>query len=132
MIIDIQFDSEIPIYLQLRNQIVMAIGRGELKIGEGLPTVRQMAEDIGVNNMTVNKAYTMLKNEGFISIDRRHGATVKPDTDRRSEYKEKLEDDLSLAITESALKGIGKDEFINICNGIYDKMKGLNQIPLCE
>ena len=74
MIIRLDMTSEVPIYVQLRNAVVVGIGKGELKPGEGLPTVRQMAEDLGVNTMTVNKAYGILKNEGFIEIDRRHGA----------------------------------------------------------
>ena len=66
MIIRLDMASEIPIYVQLRNAVVVGIGKGELQPGEGLPTVRQMAEDLGVNTMTVNKAYGILKNEGFI------------------------------------------------------------------
>lgn len=76
MIIELDMNSSIPIYVQLRNQIVMGIGHGELKPGESLPTVRQLAEDAGVNTMTVNKTYQILKTEGYINIDRRHGAVV--------------------------------------------------------
>ena len=71
MIIKINSRSEMPIYLQLRNQIVKGIGKGELEQGEILPTVRQMAADLGVNDMTVSKAYQLLKAEGFIETDRR-------------------------------------------------------------
>lgn len=73
MIITLDTSSTTPIYVQLRNQIVMGIGRGDLMLGEGLPSVRQMAKDIGVNTMTVNKTYQILKSEGFIEIDRRRG-----------------------------------------------------------
>ena len=76
MLIKLDMKSSVPIYVQLRNQIVLGIGRGDIGIGEKLPTVRQLAEDIGVNNMTVNKAYTILKNEGYIEIDRRQGAKI--------------------------------------------------------
>ena len=76
MIIKINSRSEIPIYLQLRNQIVKGIGKGELEQGEILPTVRQMAADLGVNAMTVSKAYQLLKAEGFIETDRRKGSVV--------------------------------------------------------
>ena len=75
MIIKINSRSEIPIYLQLRNQIVKGIGKGELEQGEILPTVRQMAADLGVNAMTVSKAYQLLKAEGFIETDRRKAAS---------------------------------------------------------
>ena len=69
MIIELDMNSSIPIYVQLRNQIVMGIGHGELKPGESLPTVRQLAEDAGVNTMTVNKTYQILKTEGYTNID---------------------------------------------------------------
>ncbi|MDU2123392.1 MAG: GntR family transcriptional regulator [Clostridium celatum] len=125
MIINLDMTSNIPIYVQLRNEIVMGIGRGELKNGEGLPTVRQMAEDIGVNNMTVNKAYTILKNEGYIEIDRRHGAKINPALDTSKEFKEKLESELELIIAESGIKGIEYKEFIKMCEDIYKNMNGL-------
>ena len=76
MVIELDMESEVPIYVQLRNQIVKGIGKGELKAQEKLPTVRQLAAEAGVNTMTVNKAYQILKAEGYIKIDRRHGAVV--------------------------------------------------------
>lgn len=76
MIIKINTKSETPIYLQLRNEIVKGIGKGEFEIGESLPTVRQMAMELGVNTMTVSKAYQLLKTEGFIETDRRKGTVV--------------------------------------------------------
>lgn len=125
MILKLDMSSNVPIYVQLRNEIVMGIGRGEIKVGEGLPTVRQMAEDIGINTMTVNKAYNILKNEGYIEIDRRHGARVNPLLDTSKEFKEKVESELELIIVESGLKGINYDEFINMCENIFNKMDGL-------
>lgn len=125
MILKLDMASSIPIYVQLRNEIVMGIGRGELKIGEGLPTVRQLADDIGINMMTVNKAYNILKAEGFIEIDRRHGAKVNPRLDASREFKEKLENELELLIVESGLKGISYKEFMNMCEDIYRNMNGL-------
>ena len=67
MVLVIDDSSDIPIYQQLRNQIVMGISDGRLKPGEQLPTVRALAEEIGVNAMTVNKAYRLLKQEGTLS-----------------------------------------------------------------
>ena len=61
MIIELDMSSSTPIYVQLRNQIVKGIGKGELKTGEKLPTIRQLASDAGVNTMTVNKAYQILE-----------------------------------------------------------------------
>ena len=125
MIINLNMNSDVPIYVQLRNEIVMGIGRGELKRGESLPTVRQMAADIGVNTMTVNKAYKILKDEGYIEIYRRHGAKVNPSINLSFEFKEKLESELELLVAESVLKGISKEEFLNMFNSVFAGIKGI-------
>lgn len=123
MIIELNTSSDTPIYVQLRNQIVLGIGRGELKEGESLPTVRQMAEDTGINMMTVNKAYGVLKAEGFIEIDRRHGAKICPKADYGVDFKEKVEAELELLITETTLKGMKKEEFLKKCEEIYNRQQ---------
>ncbi len=123
MIIELDMNSSTPIYVQLRNQIVMGIGRGELKLGESLPTVRQLAQDIGINTMTVNKAYQILKTEGYIKIDRRHGAIVSDNIDMDIVFREKLENELELLLAEAAINGMDKNDFLSMCNEIYSKMK---------
>ena len=123
MIIKLDTTSTIPIYVQLRNQIVMGIGCGELKIGESLPTVRQMAEDIGVNTMTVNKTYAILKQEGYIEIDRRLGAKVSPKIDLTRQFREKIESELALLVSETSLKGMSREDFIQLCDEVFNKMK---------
>ena len=123
MIIELDMNSSTPIYVQLRNQIVMGIGRGELKLGESLPTVRQLAQDIGVNTMTVNKAYQILKTEGYIKIDRRHGAIVSDNIDMDIVFREKLENELELLLAEAAINGMDKRDFLSMCNDIYSKIK---------
>lgn len=123
MIIELDMNSSTSIYVQLRNQIVMGIGRGELKLGESLPTVRQLAQDIGVNTMTVNKAYQILKTEGYIKIDRRHGAIVSDNIDMDIVFREKLENELELLLAEAAINGMDKRDFLSMCNEIYSKIK---------
>ena len=59
VVISINEASEVPIYQQIRNQIVLGISDGRLKPGEQLPTVRALAGEIGINSMTVNKAYAL-------------------------------------------------------------------------
>lgn len=126
MIIRIDMSGEIPIYIQLRNEIVKGIGRGELSAGENLPTVRQMAADLGVNTMTVSKAYQALKAEGFIQTDRRRGAVVcrtavlKAD----SAFCEKLESELELLCAEAKIRGVGKEDFIKFCRTAFSELEG--------
>ena len=122
MILTLDMKSDIPIYVQLRNQIVMGIGTGKLKAGEQLPTVRQMAQDIGINTMTVNKTYQILKNEGFIEIDRRKGATVCEVRQEAALYCEKLEEELQLLSAEACLRGVQKDDFLKLCEEVFSRM----------
>lgn len=126
MLLRLDFKSEVPIYLQLRNQILLGIGRGDLQPGEHLPAVRQLAQDAGINPMTVSKAYALLKSEGFLDVDRRRGAVVNPP---RSEpaAAEKLETRLELTVSEAGLRGVSEREFLDVCRQVYARMKGLNR-----
>ena len=65
MIIEIDFQSDEAIYMQLRNQIILGIATSLLREGDPLPSVRQLAEDVGINMHTVNKAYSVLRRKGL-------------------------------------------------------------------
>ena len=122
MIIELDFSSDTPIYVQLRNQIVKGIGKGELKAGEKLPTVRQLANDAGVNTMTVNKTYQILKSEGYVRTDRRMGAFVAENIDMNDEFRKKLESELELLSAEACITGMKKDDFLKMCEAVYSRM----------
>ena len=68
MLILVDFASEKPIYMQIYEQIVRKISNGSLQPGEGLPSVRRLSEDIGVNIHTVNKTYALLREEGYVKM----------------------------------------------------------------
>src|SRR5699024_8174434 len=122
MIIKIDFESEMPIYEQLRRQIIQGIGKGQLKNGEELPSVRQLADDIGVNLHTVNKTYNILKDEGYLVIDRRKGTRVSETMpEATEEYIEILKKELEYIIGNSYCKGISKEEFLSICEKCFDE-----------
>ena len=127
MIIKINMKSEIPIYLQLRNPIVMGIGKGEFEEGELLPTVRQMAAVLGINNMTVSKAYQLLKSEGFIETDRRRGTVIcipgYGGGDRQEEFQEKLEEELELLSAEAKIRGMSYKDFLEYCRQAFGRME---------
>ena len=76
MMLTIDQASPDPIYQQIRDQVVAAVARGELRPGDGLPSVRSLAADLGVNLHTVNKAYAVLRDEGHIMMRGRSGAFV--------------------------------------------------------
>lgn len=123
MILELDFSSDAPIYLQIRNQIVMGIAAGQLSPGERLPTIRALADEAGVNTMTVNKAYALLKQEGYILTDRRNGATVRRQ-DGDGGLSEKLLMDLRLAISEAKVAGMSQASFLKLCGEIYEDTEG--------
>lgn len=119
MIIAISDNSDIPIYQQIRNQIVMGISDGRLALGEQLPTVRGLAEEIGINSMTVNKAYQLLKQEGYIYTDRRNGARVRETFDGRHGLSKEAEETLGRIISEARIAGMTKEEFYQLCEKYF-------------
>ena len=107
MVIEIDFNSDEAIYVQLMNQIDPWIATSRLQEGDTLPSVRQMADTIGINMHTVNKAYTLLKQQGFVSIDRRRGAIVAIDVDKLKAMEE-LKENLVVALAKGFCKKVSK------------------------
>ena len=121
MILNLDFNSDVPIYTQIKEQIIKSIAIGDLKLNESLPSVRNMAEEIGVNLHTVNKSYNLLKDEGYINIDRRKGAIVNTlPLDKKDENVEKIKSMLELLTAQSYLLGMSKEEFIDYSNKLFD------------
>lgn len=104
--------SDVPIYSQIRNGIVGEIASGRLKNGDELPSIRQFAKDFEVNPMTVNKAYTILKQEKFIEIDRRIGAIVSVKCDE--EIIGNIFQGLKTVITEAKARGLDKESILDL------------------
>lgn len=119
MVIKIDEYSDVPIYMQIRNQIVMGISSGELKAGEQLPTVRALALEIGINTMTVSKTYQMLKNEGYIMTDRKNGARVRQQIEKSGVISEENKNELKRIVSEARLSGVPKAEIQKLIDGYY-------------
>ncbi|MBE5868652.1 MAG: GntR family transcriptional regulator [Lachnospiraceae bacterium] len=125
MIIEIDFNSEEAIYLQLRNQIIMGIATSSLREGDSLPSVRQLAEEIGINMHTVNKAYTVLRQEGYLKVDRRRGAVVALDIDKLRAVEE-LRRELQVILAKSTCRNISRAEVHALIDEIYGEYGGID------
>ena len=121
---EIDFNSDEALYLQLRNQIILGIATSQFQEGDSLPSVRQLADSIGINMHTVNKAYTVLKQEGFVKVDRRKGAVIAIDIDRIRTMEE-IRKDLQVILAKSSCKNISKDEIHAMIDEIYEDYGGL-------
>ena len=118
MLLRLDFTGGVPIYQQIRNQIVVAIASGDLKPGEKLPTVRALAEETGINMMTASKAYQLLKAEGYITTGRRDGAVVRvPSAGADPETVEGLR----LRLCELRLAGMEREEILELCGKLLDE-----------
>lgn len=123
MIIEIDFNSEEALYLQLRNQIILGIATAKFQEGDALPSVRQLAEDIGINMHTVNKAYTVLKQEGFLKVDRRRGAVIALNLDKLRTLEE-MDGELRVILAKAICKGISREEVHHMIEEIYEEFGG--------
>ncbi len=126
MVIEIDFNSDEAIYMQLRNQIIMGIATSQFQEGDILPSVRQLADTIGINMHTVNKAYTVLRQEGYVKVDRRKGAMIAIDVDHLQVIEE-VRKDLMVTLAKASCKNISREEVHALIDEIYeDYEKGMN------
>lgn len=119
MIIEIDFNSDEALYLQLRNQIILGIALDKLRQGDVLPSVRTLADDIGINMHTVNKAYSVLKQDGYVKVDRRRGAVIAVDS-VKDEHIKRIAAQLRPLVVEAACANISKNEMHKMIDKIYD------------
>lgn len=117
MLLHLDFSMETPIYQQIRNEIVRGIASGKLSPGEQMPSVRALAETLGVNMMTVHKAYGLLRQEGYLTADRRTGTMVarRENTGMPAPVKRGLE----LALSEARAAGVPLEEVLQLCHTLY-------------
>ncbi|MCM1466973.1 MAG: GntR family transcriptional regulator [Alistipes sp.] len=123
MFVSIDFNSDEAIYMQLINQIIMGIALEEFHEGDSLPSVRQLADSIGINMHTVNKAYAVLKQEGYIKLDRRRGAVIAVDLDKL-EAVESMSKELRLVIAKALCKNVSPQEIHQIVDEILNEYMG--------
>lgn len=121
MVIKIDFQSDEALYIQLRNQIILGIATSRIQEGDELPSVRQLAEDIGINMHTVNKAYAVLRQEGFLTIDRRKGAVIALDVDKLKALEE-MENNLRVILAKGICKNISCQEVHELVDEIFHEM----------
>lgn len=91
---EMNWESGIPIWLQVKQGILHAIFSGRYKSGDQLPTVRQLAVELSINYNTVNKAYMDLEREGFIVSRRGRGTFIADHNEHDKEVEVKLVEDL--------------------------------------
>lgn len=127
MIIEIDFNSEEAIYMQLRNQVILAIAYERLHDGESLPSVRQLAEELGVNMHTVNKAYALLRQDGYLKLDRRNGAVISVNLHDKLEHVENINSAMQMIVAQAICKDVSLLEMQAIVREMYEQFEIMNR-----
>lgn len=117
MVFTIDFNSSEAIYMQLYNQVIINIANEQIKEGDSLPSVRQLADTVGINMHTVNKAYALLRQDGYIKLDRRHGAIIALDIDK-FDAMNTLSEELRFSIARAMCKNVSSEEIHAIVDEI--------------
>ena len=120
MRIVISNQSELPIYAQIREQIKEQILNGSMEEGTVLPSIRQLAKELGISVITTTRAYNDLEQEGFIaSIQGRGSIVQKKDNNMiREQYMKRIEEHLESAIATAKRIDMGEDELIMILKNL--------------
>lgn len=119
MEIYLDVNSEVPLYQQIRNQVMLGVLAGSLKEGEPLPSTRQLAADLGINFHTVNKAYDILRQEGILRLTRKRGAVVVL-TSATEEFLMQWRENVRILMAEARVKGVNSDVILAECRAILE------------
>lgn len=122
MYVEIDFNSDEAIYIQLRNQIIYGIATARIQEGDNLPSVRELADNIGINMHTVNKAYTILKQEGYVKLDRRKGAVIAIDINKLQAMID-IKDDMRGILAKAICKNISCKEVHEFVDQIFNEFE---------
>lgn len=122
VIIKIEPESEVAIYVQLTNQIIEGIAKGELQPGDTLPSVRALAADLSVNMHTVNKSYHELEKKGIIRIVPKSGAIINQFSKIDEQTNERLYNEMRPLVAEALVLGMSKEDIENLFNKIIKEL----------
>lgn len=127
MRIIISNQSELPIYAQIKEQLKEQILNGQIPEGSTLPSIRQLAKEVGVSVITTTRAYSDLEAEGFIATMQGKGSVVlsKDNSMVREQYLMRIEEGLTTAIETARIMGLPEKElteiFQNLLHDAADK-----------
>lgn len=123
--IEIKANSDIPLYLQLAQQLIEGIARGDLKPGESLPSVRAFAADLGMNMHTVNKAYHYLEEKEFIQIVAKSGVIIHPNgiPKASANQKQQISDQIRPLLAEGLVLKLSEEEMVEMVRELVQNIK---------
>ncbi len=116
---EIDYRNRIPIYEQIKNQILLYIRTGIYKPDEQLPSIRSVSQQTGINVNTVKRAFADLEDEGVIYTLVGRGSFVSAQAIENTSIAEKALKEIELDIRSMKSKGVTKDALISLIENIY-------------
>lgn len=123
MFVVVDLSSDVPLYRQIRDQIVAGVANGQLAPGSRLASTRQLAVDLGVNVHTVNRAYEELRREGFISLGRRRGAVVL-EPHESPQLTPSWDERYQALVAEAAARGVQPEAILDRSRELVESFAG--------
>lgn len=116
-------NSDVPIYQQIKNEIVNAIRDERLTENDMLPSIRNLARDLRISVLTVKKAYDELEQEAYIKTVQGKGTFVTPRNKEliREKQISLIESHIEQIINIARISNINKDEIIELFNYMYEE-----------
>jgi GntR family transcriptional regulator len=132
MLLQINYKSGKPVYLQVVDQIKAAAASGAMQAGEPLPSIRPLAEDLRINRNTIAKAYTELESQGVIETIPGKGCFLKPNNSplKKEVRRKLLIDEIDQVVVQAHHLQVPRDEFIAIVRerlDVIEKKKRANE-----
>jgi GntR family transcriptional regulator len=116
MVIQLNFKSGKPVYLQIVDQIKSAAASGVVRAGEALPSIRPLAEELRVNRNTVAKAYAELESQGIIETSAGKGCFVSDNNSplKKAVRQKMLTQEIDAAIVQAHHLQVDDTEFLSL------------------
>jgi GntR family transcriptional regulator len=122
MLLQLNFKSGVPVYLQVVDQIKLAAAAGALRVGEPLPSIRPLAEQLRVNRNTIAKAYAELESQGVIETLAGKGCFLKENNSpyRKEVRRELLAEAIDASVVQAHHLQVAKPEFLGLVEDRFD------------
>ena len=122
MMLQLNFKSGVPVYLQVVDQIKLAAASGALQVGEPLPSIRPLAEQLRVNRNTIAKAYAELESQGVIETVAGKGCFLKENSSpyRKEVRRGMLAEAVDAAVVQAHHLQVAKREFLGLAEERFD------------
>lgn len=123
---EVDANSDVPLWVQLRQRLMSLISTGYYQAGDKLPTVRGLAADLSINYSTVNKAYLSLVSDGYLESTRGRGVFVRDfDAELEREYSQEVDQVLDDCVSACRELGLTLDE-VQLC--MERKIKSIKRV----